>query len=147
MELKIGDVVYEQEPKNVFLIEAYFMEGDADGDQTIEFKIDKKKYDEDENFKSDVHRLIKMLNEGNKRDSKGRRGYDHVSHMLKEEYSDMDFERFVDCGSDEEVEMTPYPELIFNFPSDSSYYLCSFQGVEISYNDEDGITHDVTIEN
>jgi hypothetical protein len=154
MKLIITDPVSVTAPKNIFKLTIEFMEGDADGTQYRDIKIDSELYSTDEDYCNEVHLLIEALDEVIALDRKGRGGYDDIEDMIRDHYHGCKFLHFLECGnswndyaSEEEISVTEYSSLMFYIPSegDSGFYT-SFRNYKITYFNPIGIEFQVSID-
>ena len=154
MKLIITDPVSATAPKNIFKLTIEFMEGDADGTQYRDIKIDSELYSTDEGYRNEVHLLIESLDEAVALDRKGRGGYDDIEDMIRDHYHGCKFIHFLENADmwNEYIEefgitCTEYSSLMFYIPSegDCGYYT-SFKNYKLTYFNPIGIEFQVKID-
>lgn len=155
MKLLITDPVSMTGPKNIFKLSIEFMEGDADGTQFRDIKIDSELYNTNEEYRNEVHCLIEALDEVIALDREGRGGYDDLEDMINDHYYECNILRFLEYDDIESwvepllrpvypTEITP---LMFSIPSDGySGYYTSFQGYKLTYYNPIGLEFHVNIQ-
>ena len=153
MKLIITDPVSVTAPKNIFKLTIEFMEGDADGTQYRDIKIDSELYNTDEDFRNEVHLLIEALDEAIAIDRKGRGGYDEIEEMIRDHYHGCKFLHFLEgdmweeYAKEEDTTCTEYSSLMFYIPSESdSGFYTSFRGYKLTYFNPIGIEFQVNID-
>lgn len=148
MQLKIGKPVQKQLHRNLYRMRVKFMEGDADGYEHIDIHFSQKRL-ENEIFNKELELYINTLKKALIKDSHGRGGYDNFEDMVEDFYRDKNLYRFFYNynenleNEEDEVELSPCEELVQYFPSEEHGFLHSFNGLVITYFDNEGVEYEV----
>lgn len=146
---------------NHFEIEVRFMFGDADGYETLKFKFEKSKYDNDLEFQEEVHDFIKSIKSCIELDNiHGRGGFQFLEELCewydlgmddtwkdgnykKEQiYQTYQWNRFC-CNSDNKnINESCF---LYEVPTYDDGWYGSYDNIEIFYYDENGFKYNVEI--